>query len=100
LNYILLQRRGRFYVCSQGAFYAKGFVTPITHAAWNNKPAYGLVATEDESIAPEIQHTIYKRSNTKVTEVKGNHVKYLSHPEAVANAILEASVNTLAYSNS
>ncbi len=88
-----------FMYASQGAFYAKGFVTPITHAAWNDKPAYGLVATEDKSIAPEIQRNMYKRSNTNVTEIKGSHVIFMSQPEAVAKAIIEASVNALAYSN-
>ncbi len=88
-----------FMYASQGAFYAKGFVTPITHAAWNDKPAYGLVATEDKSIAPEIQRTMYKRSNTKVTEIKGSHVIFMSQPEAVAKTIIEAAVNTLAVSN-
>jgi pimeloyl-ACP methyl ester carboxylesterase len=84
-----------FMCASQGAFYAKGFVTPITHAAWNDKPTYGLIATEDKSIAPEIQRNMYKRSNTKVTEIKGSHVIFMSQPEAVAKAIIEASVNSL-----
>src|SRR5258708_26410974 len=84
-----------FMYASQGAFYAKGFVTPITYAAWNDKPAYGLVATEDKSIAPEIQRNMYKRSNTKVTEIKGSHVIFMSQPEAIAKAVIEASVNSL-----
>jgi pimeloyl-ACP methyl ester carboxylesterase len=88
-----------FMYASQGAFYAKGFVAPITHAAWNDKPAYGLVATEDKSIAPEIQRNMYKRSNTNVTEIKGSHVIFMSQPEAVAKTIIEASVNALAYSD-
>lgn len=82
-----------FMYASQGAFYAKGFVTPITHAAWKDKPAYGLVATEDKSIAPEIQRNMYKRSNTKVTEIKGSHVIFMSQPQAVAKVIMEAAVN-------
>lgn len=80
-----------FMYASQGAFYAKGFTTPITHAAWRDKPAYGLIATEDKSIAPEIQHAMYKRSHTKITEIKGSHVIFMSQPEKVANAIIEAS---------
>jgi pimeloyl-ACP methyl ester carboxylesterase len=80
-----------FMYASQGAFYAKGFVTPITHAAWRDKPAYALVATEDKSIAPEIQHAMYKRSNTKVTEVKGSHVIFMSQPEKVASVVIEAA---------
>ncbi|RQO65215.1 alpha/beta hydrolase [Pedobacter sp. KBW06] len=80
-----------FMYASQGAFYAKGFITPVTHAAWRDKPAYGLIATEDKSIAPEIQHAMYKRSNTKVTEVKGSHVIFMSQPEKVASVIIEAA---------
>ncbi|WP_316837798.1 alpha/beta hydrolase [Pedobacter nutrimenti] len=80
-----------FMYASQGAFYAKGFTTPITHAAWRDKPAYGLIATEDKSIAPEIQHAMYKRSHTKVTEVKGSHVIFMSQPEKVASVIIEAA---------
>jgi pimeloyl-ACP methyl ester carboxylesterase len=82
-----------FMYASQGAFYAKGFITLITHAAWKDKPAYGCVATDDKSIAPEIQRNMYKRSNTKVTEIKGSHVIFMSQPEAVAKVIVEAAVN-------
>lgn len=80
-----------FMYASQGAFYAKGFITPITKAAWRDKPSYGLVATEDKSIAPEIQRNMYKRSNTKVTDVKGSHVIFMSQPEAVAAVIVQAA---------
>lgn len=85
-----------FMYASQGAFYAKGFVTPITKAAWRDKPAYAVVATNDKSIAPEIQRAMYKRSNTKVTEVKGSHVVFMSQPEAVAKVIVTASKNAVA----
>src|SRR5258705_4063162 len=88
-----------FMCASQGAFFAKGFVTPITHAAWKDKPAYGLVATEANSIAPEIQRNMYTRSNTKFTEIKGSHVIFMSQPEAVAKTVIEAAINALAYSN-
>jgi pimeloyl-ACP methyl ester carboxylesterase len=82
-----------FMYASQGAFYAKGFATPITKAAWRDKPTYAVVATTDKSIAPEIQRAMYKRSNTKVTEVKGSHVVFMSQPEAVAKVIVTASKN-------
>ncbi|TDO83027.1 pimeloyl-ACP methyl ester carboxylesterase [Flavobacterium chryseum] len=80
-----------FMFASQGAFYAKGFGTPITKAAWRDKPAYGIVATEDKSIAPSIERAMYKRSNTKITEIKGSHVVFISQPEAVAKVIIAAS---------
>jgi pimeloyl-ACP methyl ester carboxylesterase len=80
-----------FMFASQGAFYAKGFGTPITKAAWRDKPAYGIVATEDKSIAPSIERAMYKRSNTKITEIKGSHVVFISQPEAVSKVIIAAS---------
>ena len=84
-----------FMYASQGAFYAKGFTTPITHAAWRDKPAFGSAATEDKSIAPEIQRNMYSRSNTKMTEVKGSHVIFMSQPDAVAKVIIEAAESVL-----
>jgi pimeloyl-ACP methyl ester carboxylesterase len=87
----LSEEEAAFMCASQGAFYAKGFVTPITKAAWKNKPAYALVATEDKSIAPEIQRNMYRRSNTKMTEVKGSHVIFMSQPDAVAKVVMEAA---------
>lgn len=82
-----------FMYASQGTFYAKGFETLITKAAWREKPAYGIVATEDKSIVPDIQRNMYKRSNTKITEIKGSHVVFMSQPNAVAKVIIEAAVN-------
>jgi pimeloyl-ACP methyl ester carboxylesterase len=78
---------------SQGAFYAKGFGTPITNAAWKTKPAYGIVATEDKSINPDIERAMYKRSNTSITEIKGSHVVFISQPKAVAAVIIKAAEN-------
>jgi pimeloyl-ACP methyl ester carboxylesterase len=80
-----------FMYASHGAFYARCFITPITNAAWRNKPSFAVVATDDKSIVPDIQRTMYKRSNTKVTEVKGSHAVYISQPEKVASVIKDAA---------
>lgn len=87
----LSKEEAEFMYASQGAFYAKCFVTPITDAAWRSKPTYGIVATDDKSIVPEIQRNMYKRSNTKVTEIKGSHAVYVSQPQKVAAVIVQAA---------
>lgn len=87
----LSKEEADFMYASQGAFYAKGFITPITHAAWRDKPVFACIATEDKSIDPSIQRAMYKRSNTKATEVKGSHVIFMSQPNAVADMIEEAA---------
>ena len=87
----LSQAEADFMYASQGAFYAKAFATPVTEAAWRHKPAFGIVATEDKAIVPDIQRNMYKRSNTKITEIKGSHVVFISQPEKVAAVIIEAA---------
>lgn len=87
----LSKEQADFMYASQGAVYVKGFVTPLTVAAWKDKPAYGVIATDDKSINPDIQRAMYKRSNTKATEIKGSHVVFMSQPKAVAAVIINAS---------
>ncbi len=80
-----------FMYASQGAFYAKGFVTPISDPAWRHKPTYACLSTEDKSLNPVIQHRTYERSHSKITEIKGSHAIYISQPEAVAKVIMQAA---------
>jgi pimeloyl-ACP methyl ester carboxylesterase len=84
-----------FMYASQGAFYAKCLATPVTHAPWKDKPTYGIVATEDKSINPQIERNMYKRAHSNITEIKGSHVVFISHPEEVAKVIIEAAENAL-----
>ncbi|TDW97183.1 alpha/beta hydrolase [Dinghuibacter silviterrae] len=85
------KEEAEFMCASQGQFYGECFVTPVTDAAWRKKPAYGIIATEDKSINPDIQHAMYKRSNTQVIEVKGSHAVYVSQPDKVAAYIAHAA---------
>ncbi|HWZ04832.1 MAG TPA: alpha/beta hydrolase [Mucilaginibacter sp.] len=87
----LSEEDAEFMYASHGEFYAKCFVSPIADAAWRSKPTFGIVATDDKSINPEIQRAMYKRSNTKVTEIKGSHAVYISQPQKVAAVIAEAA---------
>jgi len=89
----LSKEESDFMYASQGAFAGKSFATPLTEAAWKTKPSYGIVATEDNSIRPEIEEKMYQRSNTKFTKIKGSHAVYISQPDAVAEIIIEAAEN-------
>jgi pimeloyl-ACP methyl ester carboxylesterase len=80
-----------FLYASQGAIHVKAFVTPLTNAAWAIKPSYAALSTEDKSLDPAIQRVMYKRSNTKVTEIKGSHLIFVSQPEKVAKVIEQAA---------
>lgn len=87
----LSKQQSEFMYASQGAFAGKSFATPLTQAAWKTKPSYGIVATEDKSIHPEVEEKMYLRSNTKIAKIKGSHAVYISQPDAVAKVIMEAA---------
>ena len=87
----LSKQEADFMYASQAPIFVTSFTEPVKAAAWKTKPSYGIVATEDKAINPEIQRNMYKRSGTKITEIKGSHVVFISRPEAVANAIIVAA---------
>ncbi len=66
------------------------FGTPISKAAWRTKPSWFVVASQDETIPPDAERSFAKRAGSKVTEIKGCHVVFMSHPEEVA-AVIEAA---------
>lgn len=88
----LSAEQAAFMFASQGPVAAKGFVAPVTEAAWKTKPSWAVLPTGDKAINPEIERTMYKRSGAKVTEVKGaSHVVFISQPKVVAEVIEAAA---------
>ncbi|WP_159470409.1 alpha/beta hydrolase [Dyadobacter sp. 3J3] len=82
-----------FMYASQGSFIGASFGTPVTEAAWRDKPSYAVIPTEDKSINPDILRNMAKRAGSVVTEVKGSsHVSFMSHPDVVAGVIMTASM--------
>ncbi len=79
-----------FMYASQAPISIKAFTTPLTQAAWKAKPSYAIVATEDKSINPVIERTMYKRAGSTVTELKGSHVLFITRAREVA-AVIEAA---------
>lgn len=67
------------------------FEAKVGLAAWRTKPSYGIVATDDRSISPDLQRSMYRRSGAEITELKASHAVYLSQPEAVARVIERAA---------
>ncbi len=61
--------------------------------AWRAIPSYGIVATEDRVVNPELQRFMYQRAGARVTELKASHALYISQPEAVAKVIEAAALS-------
>jgi len=87
----LSKEKTDFMYASQGPIAVKCFLTPLTQAAWKTKPSYAIVATEDKSINPEIERSMYKRAGSVVSEIKGSHVIFMSNAKAVADIIETAA---------
>lgn len=62
-----------------------------THAAWRSKPSWYAVSSEDRTIDPDLERFMAKRMGAKTIEIKAGHLSLISHPDTVANLILEAA---------
>jgi pimeloyl-ACP methyl ester carboxylesterase len=63
----------------------------ITHPAWQDKPTWYLVASEDKMIPPVAQHQMAERAHAKISEIASSHAVYVSHPKVVAALIEKAA---------
>lgn len=61
------------------------------HAAWRSKPSYYAVSTEDRTINPDLERFMAKRMGAKTIEVKASHLSLISHPDTIAQLIIEAA---------
>jgi pimeloyl-ACP methyl ester carboxylesterase len=81
----------RYLAESQMPVAAAAFDAPVKVAAWHDKSSYGVIATNDLELSPALAHWMYERSGSKVTEIGGSHLVYVSQPRAVARVIEAAA---------
>ncbi|MDN3261870.1 alpha/beta hydrolase [Streptomyces sp. CSDS2] len=75
---------------SQRPLAAQAFADPAPAAAWRTKPSWGLVASADHTINPDVVRYGYQRAGMTTAEVDSSHLVMLSHPRRVAELIEEA----------
>jgi pimeloyl-ACP methyl ester carboxylesterase len=73
--------------------FQKVFSDVGVNASWKTKPSWYVVASDDNTINPELEKRVAKRANAKTTILKSSHVAMLSHPNEVLNVILEAATS-------
>jgi pimeloyl-ACP methyl ester carboxylesterase len=64
----------------------------ISEPAWQSKPSWYLVTTEDRMIPPAAQRQMSARAGSTVIEVAGSHAIFVSKPAAVAE-LIQTAVN-------
>ncbi|GAA3128307.1 alpha/beta fold hydrolase [Streptosporangium carneum] len=60
-------------------------------AAWQDKPSWAVIATQDLNIPVDAQRYMAKRARAHVTEVRASHSVAVSHPKTVADVIEKAA---------
>ncbi|MGW1771175.1 alpha/beta hydrolase [Streptomyces sp. NPDC002104] len=63
----------------------------VSEPAWQAKPSWYLVATDDRMIPPAAQRAMSERAGATVTETPGSHAVYVSRPAVVAAVIAQAA---------
>ncbi|MFB0488677.1 pimeloyl-ACP methyl ester carboxylesterase [Methylobacterium sp. OAE515] len=69
---------------------ASTFKDKITKAAWEARPSWYVVSTEDRVVSVELERKFAAAMQAKTTELKASHLSLLSMPEAVADVIIDA----------
>ena len=86
------KEKSDFMFDSQIPLTVKAFTDKVDVAAWKSKPVYAIKPSNDETINPGLEDTMYKRANAKVTNIKGGHTLFMTQPQAVAAVIEKASM--------
>ncbi|RDV00503.1 alpha/beta fold hydrolase [Trinickia dinghuensis] len=81
----------RVVAATQGPWYSGCIDEKVTHPAWRGRPSYFVISTQDQMIDPALQEQMAKHIGATITRVHGSHVSLVSHPQAVAGAIIEAA---------
>jgi pimeloyl-ACP methyl ester carboxylesterase len=80
----------RVLAVSQRPLAGAAFGEPAPAAAWKSKPSWGLVASGDRAINPEVERFGYSRAGMTVSEVDSSHLVMLAQPKTVADLIRDA----------
>jgi pimeloyl-ACP methyl ester carboxylesterase len=83
--------QAEFMADSQIPVNASVFGATIPNPAWKTKPSWYVIGTEDQTIPPDGQRFMAKRAGSKVTEIKGSHLVFMSKPKEVADVIETAA---------
>jgi pimeloyl-ACP methyl ester carboxylesterase len=65
--------------------------TPLSVAAWHNKPSFWVMTKQDQIIPYALQSKMAQRAGGQQTAVQSSHSVILSHPVDVARVIVEAA---------
>ena len=76
---------------AQKPFNQSNFVSPSGSPAWKQLPTWYQISESDRMIPPDVQHTFAEKMNATTLSVNASHASYVSHPNEIADFILNAT---------
>lgn len=80
-----------FLAASQVPIDMAVFATPVTVAAWRDKPSWAVIATEDKAFDQAMLQHMATRIGADITKVPGSHALFITQAETVADVIVTAA---------
>jgi pimeloyl-ACP methyl ester carboxylesterase len=80
----------RLLQATQGPIALAAFQGKVSHAAWQHRPSWSIVADQDHAISPKEEADSAARIGAKTTHLNSSHVVMLTQPDGVADVILQA----------
>jgi pimeloyl-ACP methyl ester carboxylesterase len=81
---------------TQAAPIADLFNQKVEGTSWKSKPSWYVLATQDQTVHPDLQRFVSQRMKAATTEVATSHVPMLSKPDVVLDVIRKAASAVLA----
>ena len=69
------------------------FATPVTNAAWHDKPTWAVIATDDRAFDQDMLQHMAKRIGAEITNVPASHALFLTQAGVVSDVIATAAQN-------
>jgi pimeloyl-ACP methyl ester carboxylesterase len=67
------------------------FATPVTNAAWHDKPTWAVIAADDKSFDQAMLQHMAKRMNAEITDVPASHALFITQAGVVSDVIVTAA---------
>ncbi|MFD3926921.1 alpha/beta fold hydrolase [Streptomyces sp. NPDC058614] len=88
------RRRALALYAAQGRIASSLFPTSTTTvAAWRHKPTWYAVSKNDRTTSPELERFLAARMRAKTIELDSSHLSIVTHPDAIAQLILDAAAH-------
>jgi len=71
------------------------FATPVTHAAWHDKPTWAVIATEDQSFDQAMLTHMAERAGAEITYVSASHAVFMTQADVVSQVVHVAAERAL-----